>query len=183
MKLPWTLRRQHRKSPYLIEGRLADVLAAIQVLGSAKRPEAAISKFAHDLDGHNGDRSVEKWRSVFRDHPEFFLVYTLKEEPKAALRWRYAYKRFDADKNKEYSEEEYSQLKSDDPNDKAIRDRLTTKPLTGDQIQTLVNTAIGLRATALEEHKANVWWVPLAAAILAFFGTIVGTWLTALLKK
>jgi len=51
MKLPWTLRRQHRKSPYLIEGRLADVLAAIQVLGSAKRPEAAISKFAHDLDG------------------------------------------------------------------------------------------------------------------------------------
>ena len=49
--------------------------------------------------------------------------------PKAALRWRYAYKRYDAYMGKEYSDVEYAALDPDDPVDKVIRDRLTSKPL------------------------------------------------------
>lgn len=112
-------------------------------------------------------------------------MYTLENDStqKAALRWRYAYKRYDAVGNRDYTDAEYLDLDPKDPIEGPIRDRLTSKPLTPEQIQTLLNTAIGLRTTALEEHKASVWWVPLAAAILAFLGTIVGTWLTAFLKK
>jgi len=167
----------------LIDGRLPDVLAAIQFVGSAARPEATIQKLALDLDRNDDDTTVAKWTSVFRDHREFFLVYTLPEDPttKAALRWRYAYKRYDALSGKEYTDADYADLDPTDPVERAIRDRLTSKPLTPEQIQTLVNTAIGLRTTALEEHKASVWWVPLVAAILAFLGTMAGTWLSALL--
>jgi hypothetical protein len=183
MKLPWIFHRGHAKSPYLIDGRLADVLAAIQFMGAAARPEATIEKLASELERRTDTTTVEKWASVFREHREFFLVYSLPDDPtpKAALRLRYAYKRYDAYTGKEYSDAEYSVLDPTDPVQKVIRGRLTSKPLTPEQIQTLVNTAIGLRSTALEEHKASVWWVPLVAAILAFLGTIAGTWLSALL--
>jgi hypothetical protein len=183
MKLPWPVRRAHAKSPYLIDGRLPDVLAAIQYLGSAVRPEATIENLALNLDRKSDSDTVEKWTAVFRDHREFFLMYTLEKDPKqkAALRWRYAYKRYDAVGNKEYTDAEYLDLDPKDPIEGPIRERLTSKPLTAEQIQTLVNTAIGLRTTALEEQKASVWWVPLLAAILAFLGTIAGTWLSALL--
>jgi len=180
-QLPW----KQPTSPYLIDGRLADVLAAIQVMGSAKRPEARIPDLASALDGAKDASTVARWKAVFEQHREFFVVYHRPDDPtpKAALRWRYAYKRFDAETGKDYSEAEFAALDSTNPEDRKIRDRLTTKPLEAGQIQTLLNTAIGLRTTALEQRKANVWWVPLVTAALAFVGTLVGTWLTASLKK
>jgi hypothetical protein len=169
------------RSPYLIEGRLADVLAAIQVMGSAKRPEAAIAKLAADLDGNEDERTVSRWTAVFNDHREFFRVYRVPSDHtlKAALRWRYAYKRFDPETQKEYSEAEFQALDESGPELRLIRDRLTMKPLEPEQVQTLLNTAIGLRTAAMEEYKASVWWVPLLAAVLAFVGTIVGTLVSA----
>ena len=120
---------------------------------------------------------------MFRDHREFFLVYRLTDDDglKAALRWRYMFKRFDPETSTEYSPADIAALDAKQAADKAIKDRLTTKPLTTEQIQALMNTAVGLRATAMEEDRARVWWVPLVAAALAFVGTIVGTWLTAFL--
>jgi hypothetical protein len=164
-------------APYRIPGRLADVIAAIQVMAAAKRPEAKIEDWAYEFDRDRNAATVARWTGVFRDHREFFLTYRLPDEQalKAALRWRYAFKTFDAESGKEYTPAEIQALPEKQ------RWSLTTKPLSGEQIQTLLNTAIGLHARAMEELRESRWWVPVFAAILGFVGAIVGVILSAAL--
>ena len=164
-------------APYRIRGRLADVIAAIQVMAAAKRPEAKINDWAYEFDRNRDAATIDRWTSVFRDHREFFLTYRLPDEQdlKAALRWRYAFKTFDAESGKEYTPAEIQALPEKQ------RWLLTTKPLGGEQIQTLLNTAIGLHARAMEELRESRWWVPVFAAILGFVGAMCGTILSALL--
>jgi len=72
--------------------------------------------------------------SVFQEHREFFLTYRLPDEQdlKAALRWRYAFRTVDAETGKEYTPAEVQSLPENQ------RWLLTTKPLGGEQIQTVV---------------------------------------------
>ncbi len=165
------------KDPYLKSGRLADVIAAIQVMSSAKRPEREIKDWAHEFNRSRDPKVVAHWTSVFEDHREFFLTYRLdgEKELKAALRLRYAFKTYDAETDKEYKPEQMQHLSRE------IRDRLTTRPLQGDQIETLLNTAIGLDTRALEREAARKWWIPLLAATLGFAGAILGNLLSAML--
>jgi hypothetical protein len=143
-------------APYRIRGRLADVIAAIQVMAAAKRPERKIKDWAYEFDRNRDADTVDRWTSVFQDHCEFFLTYRLREQDpeadlKAALRWRYAFKTFDADSGKEYTPEQIKALPPEQ------RDLITSKPLEGEQIQTLLNTAIGLHARAMEELRESRW--------------------------
>ena len=79
------------RDPYLKAGRLHHVLAALQVSGSAERPERTIKDWAEVLDRNRDESTIAKWKSVFEEHPEFFLTYRLPREAdlKAALRVRY----------------------------------------------------------------------------------------------
>src|SRR5436190_23115443 len=96
------------KSPYLNPGRLADVIAAIQVTGLAERPERKIKDWARELDRNDGGLTMARWTSVFEEHREFFLTYRLEgeEDLKAALRWRYTFKTYDSKTGKELTYEE-----------------------------------------------------------------------------
>jgi len=163
-------------APYLRPGRLANVIAAIQVIASAERPEREIRDWAYELDRKNDDDTIAMWTSVFQEHREFFLTYRLPGEKdlKAALRWRYVFKTYDSKTGKEHTPLELASLTNEQ------RWRLTTKPLAGDQVETLVNTAIGLHTRAVEELGARRWWIPLLAAVLGFVGAILGTLLSAL---
>src|SRR4051812_1005792 len=116
------------QSPYLKPGRLADVIAALQVMAAAKRPERLIADWAQTFDGHIDEEGARKWEDVFREHPEFFKVYKLDKDdrPKAALRWRYAFKNYDAETGQEYTPTEMAELS--DP----VRWNLTSRPLAGD---------------------------------------------------
>jgi hypothetical protein len=116
--------------PYLKQGRLADVITAIQVMASAKRPEGKIKDWAWELDRSRDSRTVARWSAVFKEHREFFITYYLQneEELKASLRWRYVFKNFDAETGQEYTPAEIENLLDDQ------RKLLTTKPLTGEQI-------------------------------------------------
>lgn len=86
-------------SRYEIDGRLADVIAAVTVLAAAKGSEGTLRMWANRLSRPNDnaaiDQSVDHWNAVFNDHPEFFLVYEWDDEVKAALRLRYANKTID----------------------------------------------------------------------------------------
>lgn len=163
--------------PYRIRGRLADVIAAIQVMASAERPERRIKDWAYELDRNRDTTTIDRWTNVFQEHREFFLTYRLPDEEglKAALRWRYVFKTFDSKTGREYTPAEIETLPKEE------RWSLTTKPLAGDEIQTLLNTAIGLHTRAMEELRESRWWVPLIAAFLGFGGAILGGMLSSLL--
>jgi len=158
------------ESPYLLPGRLADVIAALQVMGAGLRPENEIAGWAQELSGSGDPAAIARWTAVFADHQEFFLTYFLPEggEKKAALRLRYVNKFFDARTNTEYTPEQKDALPP------ALRDSLTSKPLTGDAVAALMKTALDLKSRANEDLAASRFWVPLAAATPGFFGAIIG---------
>ena len=169
--------------PYLKESRLPDVIAAVQFMAAAPRPERAIPDWTKDLSGEGlsddkRKKEIDRWMAVFNEHPEFFLVYTRKEEkdPKAALRVRYANKLYDHKTGIEYTEAQRDKLSLQDEEQRAIRNRLTSKPLSTEAIAALMTTAIALHARANEERTARRWWIPVLAAVLAFFGAVAGAY-------
>jgi hypothetical protein len=163
------------RSPYLKRGRLADVIAALQIMGAGERPEKEIRHWAKELSYSDSDTEVAKWTAVFREHPEFFLVYRLQGDPnlKSALRWRYTSKLYDTTTGKEYTPEEKDLLPEKQ------RWLLTTKPLTSDSIATLMSTAIELHSRAIEELSASRYWIPILAACLGFAGALLGAIIAA----
>jgi hypothetical protein len=171
-------RRNLDMDVYLKPGRLANVIAAIQVMASAERPEGEIENWAYTLDRNREEKTINKWTGVFQEHPEFFLTYRLESDSKlkAALRWRYAFKTYDSATGKEYKPAEIDALPPE------TRKLLTTKPLTGDQVETLLNTAIGLHTRVLEAINSRRYWIPMFAAVLGFVGAVLGALLSAFLQ-
>ena len=78
-----TMKQQAIKSPYLKDGRHADVIAGLQVLGCYQWATREVSSWASKLDD---DTKTEKWREIFTEHPEFFRI----NGEWACLRWRHA---------------------------------------------------------------------------------------------
>ena len=163
-----TLISPRKRSAYLKQGRLSDVIAALQIMAAGERPEKSIKGWARELSYDDSDAEVGRWTTVFKEHPEFFLDYKLQGDPtlKSALRWRYTNKRYDSKTGKEYKPHEKV------PEEQ--RSNLTTKPLTSDAIVALMNTAIELHSRAIEELTASRWWVPVLAALLGFIGALLG---------
>ena len=156
------VRRKKHKSPYLASThRLADVIAAIQVMGTYKFYKLTIDKWAERISGLRQDS--EYWHSVFTEHPEFFL---LEEENRSALVWRRTnQKLYNVDKESNITREEYNRLNEEK------RARISRKPLTPEDIHTLINTAIELHSRALAQKREERWWIPIVAALI---GVLVG---------
>ena len=128
-------------------------------------------KWAKELSYLDTNVEVARWEAVFKEHPEFFLIYKLdgSDNPKAALRWRYTNKLYNSRTGKEYTQIEKDQLPEKD------RWLLTTKPLTSDAIAALMNTAIELHSKVIAEQAERRWWVPLVVGFLgALLGGIIG---------
>lgn len=145
-------------SPYLQHtSRLGDVIGAIQVLGST--PWHAIRKeHWEDFLGRASSTSNERWDEVLQQHPEFFRI---EKNGDAALRWRFAYARdFDPRKVVEYSPEQRNALTDEEKN------KLHRKPLSPEQIETLIKAAIELHARALARVQDLRWWIPLVVGLV-----------------
>jgi hypothetical protein len=104
-----------------------------------------------------------------RTTPEFFKTYTLRGDLRVLLRWRYA----DTLKN--------------GANDAAVStdesEPRPTKPLSADQLQVLINTAIGLHAKEVEAQRGPDKFPPLLMAIIgAAVGTVTGGIIVLLLS-
>ena len=155
-------------SPYLRNSyRLADVLAAIQVMGAYTWASRRVSAWADKL----GDPlSSGSWAEIFVEHPEFFRV----SGEWASLRWRHGYDRnFSPTLSRELSSGEIEKLQ------KHEKDDLTRKALDSDQIEALMKTAIELHNRAIAHSQEKRWLTPILFALL---GTIVGAVLQAALK-
>ncbi len=169
------------KSPYIDNPkRIEDVIAGIQVLGSYEKRTSRRLKFWISLLGNDENY----WKKVFKEHPEFFRVNDKTEQldemnddtDKAdtselwvSLRWRFAYQKiYDHNKKLELTEAQLNELTSEQ------KKKLTRKPLTSEQIQSLISTAINLNEKAINDDLRKKWWRPLLTGVFVIFGALIG---------
>ena len=154
------------KSPYLNDtGRLADVIAAIQAMGTYKFYKLDFGGWADRITANKNQPFY--WKNIFEQHPEFFRLDG--ERKRASLVWRRQYpKRFHVDLEKRLTPAELEAL-SDDESKRVSRDPLT------EDIKTLVDTAISLHSRALESEHEGRWWIPLVSSgIGGLVGAVIG---------
>lgn len=162
-------------SPYIAtHNRLADVIAAIQAMGTYKFYKLDFHEWA---DRISGDKSqAGQWKTVFEQHPEFFRLDSHREKASLVLR-RQHQKLFDVDNEAKITKDKFKSLSEDE------KTRISRMPLHSDEIGTLVNTAINLHSRALEQKKEDRWLVAagisLISALSGLVGVIIGAVITA----
>lgn len=145
-------------SYYLIEYRLQDLIGVLQIMGSYRTYKMSVEEWEDKIE--NSPLSADRWKTVFKNHPEFFRE---NDKKLFSLMWR-----------KGLPREENSSCHI---------------ALTGDQISSLVDTAIRLHSFAIEERKwssefdlSNSRWkqqIVLSSftAFLAFSSAVLAAWI------
>ncbi|MBX9827718.1 MAG: hypothetical protein K2Y27_22315 [Xanthobacteraceae bacterium] len=145
----------------------------------ADRPSGTLNRWVAELEASEELTSEQldkapvkfaerkKWQALFEQHPEFFKTYTLRGDLRVLLRWRYAETLKNGTSGK---------AAPDAPDDDADEAELApSKPLSAEQIQVLINTAIGLHAKEVGAERAPDKFRPLLMAIIgAALGTLAG---------
>lgn len=148
-----------KASPYLnSHNRLAEVIAAIQVMGSYKFYKLTFADWADRISGDVNE--ADKWKKVFIEHPEFFRIDQTKQ--KASLVWRRNHpKNYDVDNRKEISKNEFLSLSKEN------KSRISRTPLSNEDISMLIETAINMHTRALQLKQDIRWWIPIAIGLIA----------------
>ncbi|MEX6631968.1 N-carbamoyl-L-amino acid amidohydrolase [Hyphococcus lacteus] len=162
-------------SPYVRdEKRLADVIAAIQTLGTYRFYKMDFKGWADRISGD--ENLCRHWETVFKEHPEFFRLDATRDQASLVIRRQHS-KLFNVDNHQDITKNEFLALNEEQ------KSRVSRSPLSPEEISTLINTAVLLHARAIE-HKRNMrWWIPiltagiagLSATIGAFIGSISGS--------
>lgn len=157
------------ENPYTSNpNRLADVIAAIQVMGTYKFYKLDFSGWADRIAGDVENGSY--WKTIFEEHPEFFRLDSGRN--KASLVWRRNYQKlYDVDKEIKITREEFNALPSDQ------KQRISRNPLTNSDVTTLVNTAINLHTREMEHKKDSRWWI---SGVIGLLGVIIGAIIKAM---
>ncbi|MDX2370543.1 MAG: N-carbamoyl-L-amino acid amidohydrolase [Colwellia sp.] len=157
------------KLPYLKDQRLADVIAAIQVMSTYKFYKLDFIGWSKKITGSEGD--AEEWKQIFIEHPEFFRLNNDKQ--KVSLVWRRSYQRnFHVDDEKILTREEIDKLPT-----KERSERISRAPLSNNDTATLISTAVNLHTRAIESEKEKRWLLPSLVTILAVcLGAMIKSW-------
>ena len=162
------------KSPYLKdEHRLADVIAAIQVLGIYKFYKLDFAGWADRITGSTS--TAEHWRAVFEEHPEFFRLDSARQKASLVLR-RQRQRLYNVDEEAVWPKDRYNAL----PVDAEEKDRFSRLPLTPNEIEALIDVAISLHSRAMERARERRW---LVALLVPFLGALLGSAVTAIVKS
>lgn len=147
------------ESPYVTKPhRLGDVIAALQVMGTYRYSARTVESWA-ELLGEK-PRSADSWLEVFNDHPEFFRA-GLEDEGRHTLALRRAQPRvYNTKTNEEITVAQYNDLPADG------RSHISRRPLSSQQITSLIETAIKLQSQAFARRQELRWWIPHAMSIV-----------------
>lgn len=152
-----------QRSPYLTsDQRLADVIAAIQAVGTYKYYKLTFADWSQRISGTSQKSAY--WESVFKEHPEFFRLDSTKTRASLVLR-RQRQNLYNVDDETEWTRQQF------DTADDATKLRFSRKPLTADEIEALINVAVSLHSRAAERARDRRW---LIAPTLAFIGALLG---------
>lgn len=155
-------------SPYTEHNhRLADVIAAIQVMGTYKYYKLDFFRWADRISGD--ENTADHWKQVVVQHPEFFRLDTTGE--KASLVWRRQHQKlYHVDREEKISREEFFALSPDE------KRRVSRTPLTSEELATLIQTAIDLHSRAVAHKKESRWWT---SPVFGLAGVALGALLNA----
>jgi hypothetical protein len=172
------------KSHYLEKDRLANVIAAIQIMGVSDQTTGTLNRWVAELEASEELTSEQldhapvkyaerkKWATVFEQHPEFFKTYTQHGEQHVLLRWRYA-QSFNANLTKEANAKPEGDTPDSDDADEAKN--TAGPPLSAEQVQVLVKIAMELHTKeATADIKPDRLSPIVMVAVGATLGTIVG---------
>ncbi len=148
-------------SPYIKHpNRLADLIAAIQVLGTYSFASRELEKWETRLG--RKPVSASEWLSVFKQHPEFFTI----QDANISLVWRRSRERnYDTYTRSLVSREDMIKLKEKE--DVSNERRLTRPPLDTAEISKLVDIAISLHEREIQHRQERRWWVTAVFSIVA----------------
>jgi len=156
-------------SPYIANPkRLADLIAAIQVLGTYRFASRRLQKWEKRLG--RTPVSADTWEVVFGQHPEFFTA----QGELISLVWRRSRQRnYDTIDRVLLSSNEAAKLKrlEDEDNEK----RLTRPPLDSTEISKLVDIAISLHEREIKHSQERRWWITAVLAIISFMISLLTT--------
>jgi hypothetical protein len=145
--------------------RLADLLAAIQVLGTYEFASRDLKSWADRLGRNPG--SADDWNDVFTDHPEFF---TIDSKNLISMVWRRSFKRdYDIEYKKVAIGERLKELEKYEEENPESR-VLSREPLNQGQIEHLCNMAINLHEREIQHRQEIRWWL---AGVVAIFTALI----------
>lgn len=157
-----------RQSPYIAhQSRLADVIAAVQVMGSYRYSARSLEAWA-ELLGEK-PRSADGWLTVFNEHPEFFRA-GVDEDGLHTLALRRAQPRvYNTQTNEEITVKEFRALPE------GQRSHISRRPLSSEQILSLIEVAIKLQSQAVLRRQELRWWLSHVIGVLSLLvGVFVG---------
>lgn len=137
----------NKKPAYLQEGRLADVLALIQVLAYDRDSYRSEDGLQRELQRLPATRNT--WMDLASQHPEFFRVTNEPSKLRIALLARYVLQREETE------------------------DGIKKPPLKIAVTNKLMELAITLHDKQLERHDRWKTWAPMIIAIIAAIASIV----------
>lgn len=162
MKLPKLVEKFFYTGPYLANtNRMADILAAIQVLGTYEFASRELDKWEKRLGRQPCDDKT--WNEVFTEHPEYF---TIDNDKNVALVWRRSLKRNYDTKTNEIVDEETVKTLLEEENIPGNPKRLSRQPLNQSQIEHLCNLAINLHEREIQHRQEKRWWSTAVVAII-----------------
>ena len=156
-----------RQSPYLDRpGRLADLVAAIQALGSYRYAARKEEKWQQLL---KKPKSAESWTEIFRDHPEFFRASESDSGMHQLVLRRAQSAMAHATTAESINIEAYKALSDDD------KKEYSRAPLNPEQIISLIDVAIKLQNQAVARRQELRWWIPYLLSIASLVvGVVTG---------
>lgn len=156
-------------APYLSDRRLADVIAAIQAMGTYKYYKLDFAGWADRITGDS--KQADHWKKVFLEHPEFFRLDSNRRRASLILR-RQKQRLFNVDEERNYTISEHGALTLEE------RSRFSRSPITANEVGSLISVAISLHSKAVEQQRDKRWWYVPAFALT---GSLIGGLVTKFL--
>ncbi|MED5238748.1 MAG: hypothetical protein VX379_04140 [Pseudomonadota bacterium] len=163
------LRIKLKTSPYIANpNRLADLIAAIQVLGTYRFASRSLDKWEKRLG--RTPVSAPNWETVFKQHPEFFTT----QRENISVVWRRSRERnYDTYSRKLLPREEVIRLAEDEK--KTGEKRLSRPPLAPSEVTKLVEIAISLHEREIKHAQERRWWITAVVAVASLIIAVAGT--------
>ncbi len=163
------LRIKLKTSPYIANpNRLADLIAAIQVLGTYRFASRSLDKWEKRLG--RTPVSAPNWETVFKQHPEFFTT----QRENISVVWRRSRERnYDTYSRKLLPREEVIRLAEDEK--KTGEKRLSRPPLAPSEVTKLVEIAISLHEREIKHAQERRCWITAVVAVASLIIALAGT--------